>query len=125
MFDIKAYKKLYYQINKETMKANTKKQQVNNPKRTAMYSRRYARKYPESVTLRNMKTRCNNPKYVHYARYGGRGIECHITNTKEIIDSIGPRPVGMSIDRINNNGHYEIGNIRWATQKQQVQNRGY
>lgn len=36
---------------------------------------------------------------------------------------LGPRPEGMSIDRINNNGHYEPGNVRWATQAEQNRNR--
>lgn len=44
-------------------------------------------------------------------------------NFKEFFDHLGTCPSGMSIDRINNNGHYEIGNVRWATKLTQMANR--
>lgn len=37
---------------------------------------------------------------------------------------MGDRPEGMTLDRINNQGHYEPGNCRWATHYEQVHNRG-
>jgi hypothetical protein len=39
------------------------------------------------------------------------------------LDDVGPRPDGMQLDRINNDGHYEPGNVRWATALTQVNNR--
>lgn len=73
-----------------------------------------------------MKRRCFNPSDANYSRYGGRGI----TVCKEWQDSfeafwsyMGDPPKGMSIDRVDVNGNYEPGNVRWATNKQQMRNR--
>jgi hypothetical protein len=76
----------------------------------------------------SMKQRCLNPNAMNYKYYGGRGI----TICQEWVDSfemflahIGYAPEGkrISIDRIDNNGNYEVGNVRWATPYQQVMNR--
>lgn len=73
----------------------------------------------------NMKTRCGNPKATHYRHYGGRGVRvCERWMTFEnFLADMGEPPPGLTIDRINNNGHYEPGNCQWATMKQQAANR--
>lgn len=77
----------------------------------------------EYLTLRNVINRCNDPKNKSYQDYGGRGIKCLLKSVSDIVDDIGFRPSkNHSIDRINNNGHYEKGNIRWATRKEQNNN---
>lgn len=43
--------------------------------------------------------------------------------TEWIIENLGCPPPGMSIDRINNDGHYEPGNLQWATRKEQANNK--
>lgn len=74
-----------------------------------------------------MKSRCLNPNYHGYSRYGGRGITIYepwINDFQAFYDYIGPRPTAShSLDRINNDGNYEPGNVRWATPLQQTQNR--
>lgn len=50
-------------------------------------------------------------------------VEFRFESLQELIDCIGVRPDGKSIDRINPLGHYEPGNVRWATMQEQVDNR--
>ena len=70
------------------------------------------------------KSRCNDPNHAAYKWYGGRGIEFRFKSFEEFIEHIGLRPSPKhSLDRINNNGHYEVGNVRWATKKEQMFNR--
>lgn len=78
-----------------------------------------------------MKQRCLNRNHHAYRDYGGRGItvcdEWILSYEDFVADievEIGPRPgPGYSLDRINNNGHYEPGNVRWATPTVQSRNR--
>jgi len=76
---------------------------------------------------RDMKSRCYNEKNKRYNRYGGRGIKvCNnwLNNLDQfIIDMDYPLP-DMQLDRIDNDGDYEPLNCRWATRKQQNDNRG-
>jgi hypothetical protein len=70
------------------------------------------------------KARCTNPKLKRWSNYGGRGIQFKFTDFASFLADIGPKPdPSLSLDRINNDGHYEPGNVRWATAKQQANNR--
>lgn len=73
-----------------------------------------------------MLSRCYNKNNSEYFRYGGRGIAvCKRwrESVENFVGDMGEPPQGYSIDRIDNNGNYEPGNCRWATQTQQ--NRNY
>lgn len=74
-----------------------------------------------------IKQRCLNPKNKDYPNYGGRGIQiCNewVNNFQAFYSYVGKRPSEkMSIDRIDVNGHYEPGNVRWATAIQQANNK--
>lgn len=73
-----------------------------------------------------MKRRCLNPKVRGYKNYGGRGIticERWLESFENFLADMGPRPPGMSLDRIDPNGNYEPGNCRWATAKEQSLNK--
>lgn len=81
-----------------------------------------------SNTLRGAKQRCTNPYNQAYSNYGGRGIEFRFaslkTATEWALDNIGVRPSPFhSLDRIDNNRHYEPGNLRWATNEEQARNK--
>lgn len=81
---------------------------------------------PTYKTWNAMRARCQNPKSLAYSKYGARGIKvCDRWNTfAEFLADMGARPgPEYSIDRIDNSGHYEPGNCRWATVPQQVSNK--
>ena len=77
-----------------------------------------------------IKQRCYNPNRKQYSDYGGRGINVYSewindysTFKKWILNNIGERPKGLTLDRINNDGNYEPNNLRWANRITQRQNR--
>jgi len=72
-----------------------------------------------------MLHRCNNPNAKEYKNYGARGITVcdRWRDFPAFLADVGERPSsGLSIDRINNDGNYEPGNVRWATPKEQSNN---
>lgn len=72
-----------------------------------------------------MKRRCLNPKANNYSDYGGRGISIPDKWLKfeGFYEDMGERPEGMSLERINNSVGYSKDNCRWATQKEQNNNK--
>lgn len=81
---------------------------------------------PEYQSWLRAKSRCNNPKNPSYARYGERGIrvcERWLESFENFYEDVGPKPSDIhSIDRIDSNGNYEPGNVRWATPTEQSRN---
>ena len=71
-----------------------------------------------------LNARCRNTKHRQWRQYGGRGIRvCERWRKFEnFLADMGERPEGMTLDRINNDGNYEPGNCRWATQAAQTRN---
>lgn len=66
----------------------------------------------------------NNPNNPAFPRYGGRGIQFRFSSFEEFLEEVGFKPTPKhSIERKDNNGHYEKGNIRWATNLEQQRNK--
>ena len=80
----------------------------------------------EYMAWQGMLSRCRNPNYRQYADYGGRGISvCDRWLIYEnFLADVGRKPSpDLTIDRINNDGNYEPGNVQWASRKTQSRNR--
>jgi hypothetical protein len=89
----------------------------------------HAKGYTHSRTYRawlHAKERCFNPNSEKYPWYGARGItmcEEWKNDFSAFLRDMGECPEGLTIDRIDPNGHYEPGNCRWATDPEQRRTR--
>jgi hypothetical protein len=81
----------------------------------------------EYYAWQSMIQRCTRATHPKFNLYGGRGImvcDRWRHSFLNFFKDIGPRPhVGLSIDRINNDGNYEPGNVRWADATTQARNK--
>ena len=95
-------------------------------------SRRWIDNKPTKIynRWRAMRERCKNPNNKAYKNYGGRGISVCDEWDKSFqtyfdyvskLDHFGEE--GYTLDRINNDGNYEPGNVRWATKSEQERNK--
>ena len=86
--------------------------------------------HPLYKLWRRIKNRCFNESADCFSDYGGRGITIHpdwlndpVAFIEWMESNLGERPPGYSIDRIDNDGDYEPGNLRWASRSDQNLNR--
>ena len=124
------YSKEYYQHNKEHRAAIMQRYYQAHK---VEYAKR-ARKYRKTIKgylcqcFQGIKQRCNNPNCKSYKYYGGRKIKCLFKNVDSfisyVIDILKVDPRGLQIDRIDNDGHYEPGNIRFVTNAENCNNKG-
>ena len=85
-------------------------------------------KHPLYGTWKQMLSRCENPNAHNFSRYGEKGVsvceEWHdFWSFVAWSDSVGGRPNGFTLDRIDSSGNYEPSNCRWANIHTQAENK--
>lgn len=80
------------------------------------------------ISYKSMLERCYNSRHPRYADYGGRGVLVYFDwlgrdGFARFLAEVGRRPKGLTLDRIRVEDSYEPGNVRWATPKEQANNR--
>lgn len=82
---------------------------------------------PAYKTWLNVRRRCREVGYPSYARYGARGIDMHqpwYESVEQFVKDVGQPPtLDHSLDRIDNSKGYFPGNVRWATNLEQANNK--
>ena len=94
---------------------------------------KYYKKYYSAIhgylrnVWNNMLRRCKNPKHKKYKDWGGRGIKVKFVCFEDfydyVIHELKADPRSLTIDRIDNDGHYEPGNIRFVTRSENNRNK--
>jgi len=85
-----------------------------------------SRTSPTYTSWRCMVQRVTNPRHPRFRDYGGRGIVIHDEWRRDVmafLRDVGPRPSGHTLDRIDPDGNYVPGNVRWATSMMQRANQ--
>lgn len=79
----------------------------------------------EYRTWEGMIQRCTNSNIKQWKDYGGRGITVctRWLRFENFLKDMGSRPIGLTLDRRDNDGNYEPSNCRWATRLEQQHNR--
>lgn len=78
----------------------------------------------EYIAFHSARQRCTDSRAENFHNYGGRGIEFRFESFEEFLTELGRKPTPQhSLERKDNYGHYEAGNVKWATRIEQANNR--
>lgn len=81
---------------------------------------------PEFRAWAAMRNRCTNPSNERYPRYGGRGVQVcgrWLESFANFLEDMGRRPgPEYSLERLNNDGNYEVSNCKWVSKIDQANN---
>ncbi len=105
-----------YKVHRKNRLIENKKHRDKNKNKISKQKKDHHKKYPWRYVLRYIKNRCNNPKADNYEYYGDRGIECRITEEELKILWFRDKAWLLnqpSIDRKDNDGHYEFDNCQF------------
>lgn len=127
------YQKDYRKNHKEKIAKHNKEYRETHKVGTKEYQKNYYKTIKGHLRqcFSGMVRRCNNLKCSTYKNYGGRGIKCLFRDVDDFInyvmDELGyntyDKIIGLEVDRIDNNGSYQKGNIRFTTSKVNNNNR--
>lgn len=80
---------------------------------------------PTYFAWRNMRSRCTNSTHAGWCNYGGRGIAvCSEWDSyDQFFKDMGPRPTGLTLERLDTNKGYRPGNCAWVTMRDNLNNR--
>lgn len=90
-------------------------------------NRKYSTKLELAAAERGgaAKSRCRNERDAGYSIYGGRGIEFRFDSIEEYVRYVVSLPnanIALEVDRIDNMGHYKVGNLRWISRHDNLRN---
>jgi len=128
---IARYGQKWYKNNRVKVLQSAKLYREENKSKTKLYHKQYYKTIGGYLrhTWNRMFLRCYNTQVHNYRNYGGRGIKVKFSCFEDFYDYVVKElkidPRGLTIDRINNDGHYEKGNIRFVSMAENRRNKGH
>lgn len=119
----KDYFKKWAKNNRDKVRASSKKWKEKNKDYCNKKTIEWHKNHPWVIAYNSAKNRCTNPKLHNYSRYGGRGIMFLMTRSqvKELwIRDNASEMICPTLDRINNDGHYEFLNCQFIPMRENV-----
>jgi hypothetical protein len=120
------YCQKYYREHREKRLQGHKEWRATHRAKAVEYENARRKRNPGITSYASMIQRCYNPDHMNFRNYGGKGVTVCSRwrhSFANFRDDMGPRPSGLTLDRIDPAGNYEPTNCRWATMSQQQRNK--